>query len=105
MSNVKKGELVRYIGRNPNNRPNVYGWIGVTVERVRNRRGTEGWKVTPPLPGGTYQDKDGYYSGDLILDESLRPIRDQPGNEHWITEARNKLKGKTEITERGELAA
>jgi len=37
-------------------------------------------------------------------DSNLRPIRDNPGNEHWVTEARNKLKGKTEITERGELA-
>jgi len=40
----------------------------------------------------------------LIADCALRPIRDNPGNEHWVTEARNKLKGKTEITERGELA-
>jgi len=24
-------------------------------------------------------------------DEHLRPIRDNPGNEHWVTELRNKL--------------
>lgn len=39
-----------------------------------------------------------------IADSCLRPIRDNPGNEQFVTEARNKLKGKTEITERGELA-
>ncbi len=41
----------------------------------------------------------------LFPDNQLRPIRDNPGNEHWVTEARNKLKGKTEITERGEVSA
>lgn len=38
-------------------------------------------------------------------DSDLRPIRDQPGNENWVTESRKELnKGKTEITERGEIA-
>ncbi|MES2950262.1 MAG: hypothetical protein V4858_17095 [Pseudomonadota bacterium] len=41
--------------------------------------------------------------GRFIPDSFVRPIRDQPGNEAFVTEARNKLKGKTEITERGEL--
>lgn len=31
------------------------------------------------------------------------PINDNPGNEAFVTELRNKIKGKTEISERGEL--
>ncbi len=40
----------------------------------------------------------------VFVDWVVFPINDNPGNENWVTEARNKLKGKTEITERGELA-
>ncbi len=37
-------------------------------------------------------------------DKLLRPIRDQPGNEHWVTEARKSLPSTgPRITERGEL--
>lgn len=41
----------------------------------------------------------------VIGDESLRPLRDNPGNESFVTEARKQLTGgKTEINARGELA-
>lgn len=39
-----------------------------------------------------------------VDDRHLRPIRDQPGNENFVTEARKQLTGgKTEINARGEL--
>lgn len=40
-----------------------------------------------------------------VPDAWLKPIRDNPGNESFVTEARKELtKGKTEITEKGEIA-
>jgi hypothetical protein len=40
----------------------------------------------------------------LISDSVLRPIRDNLGNEHWVTEARKSLPSTgPRITERGEI--
>lgn len=45
-----------------------------------------------------------------VCDVSLRPIRDQPGNEHWVTEARKTIPrpipvtGPVTINHRGEPA-
>lgn len=59
-----------------------------------------------------FVEYNGASHGDLSLpytkhDSDLRPIRDQPGNESFVVEARKSLpkstKGDT-ITERGELA-
>ena len=86
--NCKHGQLVRYIGSNPFNRPNVYGWIGRTVrpdfETDASGNSELGWFVEPPMPGGVLWVKiDGipYYSnGSRVLDRSLQPI-DNPGDD------------------------
>lgn len=72
----------------------------------------------PPLAGPIWQtDRSDikfrqygcYGVSNCIPDANLRPIRDQPGNEQFVVEARKSLprpataKGDT-ITERGELA-
>lgn len=57
----------------------------------------DAWDMNPPLFA-----KDGRES--VWHETHMRRIDDNPGNEHWVTEARKQLTGgKTETTERGEL--
>ncbi len=39
----------------------------------------------------------------VFVSRVVFPINDNPGNEQFVTEARNKLHGNTEITEKGEV--
>jgi hypothetical protein len=69
----------------------------VTVVRPHPRQ-KHGWMV------------EGSGPGDWCLDEDLRPIRDNPGNEQFVIEARKTLPRPTPVTgpvtinERGEPA-
>lgn len=72
----KPNQLVRYVGPNPLNRPNIFGWVGTTVEFIKDRRGIPCWRVDPPLPGGTYLSKEGsaVKTGRLVDERFLKPI-------------------------------
>lgn len=83
--NVQKGDLVRYVGNNPRNRPNVYGWIGVAVKYTRDDAGEACWIVEPPLPGGMIHDRPGWSrDGSMVHGDSLRPIRNDPGQDQTL---------------------
>jgi len=83
--NCKQGDLVRYVGSNPYNRPNVYGWIGKTIRLMKDDSGNAGWLVNPPIPGGIHLiGSGGYMDGDWVCDSILRPIRDNPGQDETL---------------------
>lgn len=98
--NCKKGDLAVVVSDSPAQdmivlcvAPYNGGWLDGSMR--------PGWILDRPIPkiNGT---RDEY-----IADEFLRPIRDQPGNESFVTEARKSLprpKDAVTITERGELA-
>lgn len=106
MSNIKKGNLVRYIGDNKIERPNAYGWIGKAVSAGLHKDGGY-WVVEPPMPGGTIFYRGNAYAAECVFARVLAPIRDQPGNESFVVEARKKLPRTKDtpatINERGEL--
>jgi len=83
--NCKQGDLVRYVGSNPYNRPNVYGWIGLIVCSIADRNGDKCWVVNPPLPGGIVKNSDSSWSdGTWLFDSSCKPIRDNPGQDETL---------------------
>jgi len=102
--NCKKGDLAVIVGSD------IQANIGklVTVKRFQTDAhfGPE-WECEPLSPMQGFDELGKLEAPGLglidIPDSDLRPIRDQPGNETFVTEARNKLKGKTEISERGEV--
>lgn len=94
--NCKQFEMVRFVGQNKNNRPNVRGWIGQTLYPTTGPHGP-GWRVEPPLPGGEIPASDGsYWPGDLIYDRDLRPIRGGESPEQSIEAMRDLLQTKKE---------
>ena len=82
--NCKPGDLVRYVGPNIGNRPNVFGWVGTVVAYTVDELGVACWKVNPPLPGGTKQFTFGFAHGYLVRDSDLRPLRDTPGEDETL---------------------
>lgn len=91
MSNCKIGDLVRYVGKNELNRPNVYGWIGKVVgpspcpSDLYGRVGL-GWQVSPPLPGGEiiHPITGRCTIGAYVSDTSLKPIRGGEGQDEML---------------------
>jgi hypothetical protein len=93
---------------------------GLIVEVVLNCRPFECWESPSgnryghnPMPTTAVKSLGSPFvldGGDIdefsrFLSSRVVPINDNPGNETFVTEARNKLKGrKTEITAKGELA-
>ena len=79
--NCKQGQLVRYVGTNPHNRPNVYGWIGKVIARS-GFVDVPGWIVDPPLPGGHIVDplSRNRYLAHSVADRVLKPL-DNPGDD------------------------
>jgi len=69
------------------------GWVGEDY-----------WEIDRSLPGKFLNSGMPSEPAPLARDSAMRPIRDNPGNEQFVVEARNKLKGKTEINERGEVS-
>jgi len=98
MSGIKKGDLVRYVGR-AKGLPGNSGWIGTAIES-QPFGGRPAWIVSPDLPSPTR-------SPGWVYADALVPLRDQPGNEQWIAELRSKLPRTKDspavISERGEL--
>ena len=82
--NCHTGDLVRYVGANINQRPNVSGWIGVAVDYVSDDLGHQCWLVRPALPGGEIRNKWTMSNGQLVVDEELRPIRETPGDDETL---------------------
>lgn len=91
MPNCKMGDLVRYIGKNELNRPNVYGWIGKIVgpspygcDMYGNPN--SGWEVTPPLPGGwrTHPITGYLNNGKYVSDKNLKPYRGGEGQDEML---------------------
>ena len=68
-------------------------------------------KAGPTLPFGPTWEVENLPGGLYCEDSALRPIRDQPGNESFVTKARKTLPrakpvtGPVTINERGEVAA
>lgn len=91
--NCKPGDLVILINTHPDF-SHFRGWIATVKNSCAFHPAH--WDLNPPLMHHGIECS--------CADRDLRPIRDNPGNEQFVTDARNKLKGKTEITERGELA-
>ena len=81
---VKTGDLVRYVGRNPNNRPNIYGWVGIAIRYTTDDEGSPCWEVSPAMPGGARKVKGGMTRGRLVNTLNLRPIRDTPGEDESL---------------------
>ena len=81
---VQTGDLVRYVGRNPNNRPNIYGWVGIAIRYTQDDEGSPCWEVSPAMPGGAIAVKGGMSRGHLVNALSLRPIRDTPGKDESL---------------------
>ena len=77
--NCKAGDLVRFVGANVHNRPNLFGWFGVVVKYTEDQYGQKCWEVNPALPGGSIFARNSMYHGKLVQDAHLRPIRDTPG--------------------------
>jgi hypothetical protein len=78
--NCVKDDLVRYVGNDLENYPNVRGWIGRTIKFEPSRLGENAWRVSPPI-GPDWIDKDGVLRrGNWIFDIALRPIR-YPGDD------------------------
>lgn len=91
MPNCKIGDLVRYVGKNELNRPNVYGWIGKVVAESpyqEDWRGNKklGWIVSPPLPGGKIQlrERNVVVDGSHVNDSALKPIRGGEGQDEIL---------------------
>lgn len=96
--NIKPSDkLARTVNcHNPVNNDKIVEILGYAGEEYFLGRKYPSWNTKPQLMN---------VKGQLVPcpDDQLRPIRDNPGNEQFVTDARNKLKGKTEITERGEV--
>ena len=82
--NCKAGDLVRYVGRNPHNRPNIYGWVGIAINYTKDDEGSPCWIVSPEVPGGKVKVKNGVSQGHLVNALYLRPIRDTPGEDETL---------------------
>ena len=82
---IVKGDLVRYVGRNPRNKPNVYGWVGTAVKHYTDSDGDEGWIVFPPLPEGATFAGQVYYPANLIAVSALRALRGGEGADETLT--------------------
>ena len=82
--NCKAGDLVRYVGRNPLNRPNIYGWVGVAISYIRDGENQPCWTVEPPVPGGRILCEHLFSDDQLVSDCALSPIRDNPGQDETL---------------------
>ena len=82
--NCKAGDLVRYVGPNKYERPNIYGWVGTVIKHTSDDFGHQCWQVFPALPGGLRQTEFAISHGFLIDDSHLKPIRDTPGADETL---------------------
>lgn len=88
---IKVGDLVRYAGKNPFNRPNIYGWIGKVTEKrlavsVRNTT-VVSCVINPPLPGGEIINRDHKFCGAEVEETVLRKIEGLEGPDEtfsWV---------------------